>query len=88
MEEAFEYTGGIPTPQAVVDAGGEQWAVLADTILRRIDEMAVGEILEIVSQERRNRADIPVWCYLSGHDLLHMITEGGSTRFWIRKGSK
>ena len=86
MEEAVEWADGTPLPQAIVDAGGEHWAVLGDTIMRRLSHMAIGEILEIVSQERRNRADIPVWCDLSGHELLHMITEGESTRFRIRKG--
>jgi TusA-related sulfurtransferase len=86
MEDAFERRDEISGPQAIVDGGGEEWSVLSAAIRRRMDRMAGGEVLEVVSQERRSRADIPTWCYLSGHDLLHMWTDGESTRFWIRKG--
>jgi TusA-related sulfurtransferase len=85
-EGALEWVDEIPVPQAVVDGGGEEWAVLGEVIRRRLGQMERGEILEIVSEERRNRTDIPAWCYLTGHDLLHMFTDGDSTRFWIRKG--
>lgn len=85
MDGAHARAEDLPAPDAVVDGGGEPWTVLGESITRRLEQMAVGEVLEIVSQERRNRADIPTWCYLSGHELLHMWTERDTTRFWIRK---
>ncbi|GAC1526156.1 MAG: hypothetical protein NVS2B16_34510 [Chloroflexota bacterium] len=85
MESAFEEAHVLPVPQAVVDGGDAEWAVLSEAVMRRLADMAEGDVLEIGSSERRNRADVPAWCYLTGHDLLQMRIEGEIARFWIRK---
>lgn len=85
MEPAFEEVEVLPPPQAVVDGGDAEWAMLGAAVSRRLADMAEGEVLEIVSSERRNRADVPAWCYLSGHDLVQMQIQGEVARFWIKK---
>lgn len=87
MESAFDEADVLPLSQAIVDAGDAEWTVLSATVSRRLAEMADGEVLEIVSAARRNRADVPAWCYLSGHELVQMRIAGNIARFWIRKAT-
>lgn len=46
------------------------------------------DVLEVESQERRNRAYVPAWYYLHGHDLVHMRARQETVWFWIRKGGR
>lgn len=76
----------VPMPRAILDAGEESWAVLVDLIRRRIEELPVGDILEIVSLALSTRIDVPAWCEAAGHEILQTLEDGDLTRFWIRKG--
>jgi TusA-related sulfurtransferase len=79
----------IPTtPVAMIDGGGEPWERLGAAITRRMAQLAPGEVLEVVSDERRSRADVPTWCYLAGYELLWMAVDKDTARFWIRKREK
>lgn len=88
MEASYPWPGEVPMPQAVIDGGSEDWAVLGELVQRRVDELAEGDVLEITTQDRRNRADIPAWCYLHGHELVSMRAQGETAWFWIRKGRR
>jgi TusA-related sulfurtransferase len=83
-------TGGdtTRTPAAIIDGGGEPWERLGVAIARRMEQLGAGDVLEVVSDERRARADVPSWCYLAGYDLLWMAVEKETARFWIRKRAK
>lgn len=86
MEDAYPWPEEIPVPQVVIDGGDEEWPLLGEVVTRRVEGMAPGDVLEVVSHNRRNRADIPAWCYLHGHDLVSMQAQGDTAWFWIRKG--
>lgn len=84
MERADDW-GEAVRPHPIVDAGGEEWPVVRRSIERRMDGLAVGDLLEVISGQRRNRADIPTWCFLVGHDLVRLLATESTTWFWIRK---
>jgi tRNA 2-thiouridine synthesizing protein A len=87
MEDALAWLDDVPLlPDAILDAGNEAWVILGHAIRRRLNQMAVGETLEVVSADPRARADIPTWCLLSGHELIQLLTGARGARFWIRKG--
>lgn len=73
-------------PRAVLEAGGEAWAFLSESIARLMDELATGAVLEIVALEPGIQADLLAWCRSAGHETLRSWTDGDATRCWIRKG--
>ncbi len=75
-------------PRIVLDAGGESWAALIDLIKRRIAELPLGAVLEIVSLAVSTRVDVPLWCMDEGHEVVQVLEDGDSTRFWIMKGTE
>jgi TusA-related sulfurtransferase len=73
------------TPQAILDAGGESWETIREVILRRMEELERGDILEIVSREPSTYHGITEWCWLVGHELIDVKVNGSETRLWIKK---
>lgn len=79
-----ERVGRHATP-AILDAGGELAASLSGSMHRCLGDLAVGQVLEVVSREPGSRLQIPTWCRLTGHELLVTHHTGSDTLFWIRK---
>lgn len=86
MEVAERWPDRALSPDAVLDGGGEEWSVLERAMQRSIDRISEGDVLEVVSEDRRSRGTIPAWCLLYGHELLEVFSDDHSTRFWVRKG--
>lgn len=86
MERASAQPDGVPLAEMVIDAGNEEWVVLQAVMERCMSRASARAILEIVSQDPRNRATIPIWCCMHGHELVYQLVEGEQTRFWIAKG--
>ncbi len=84
MERADDW-GEALRPHSIVDAGAEEWPAVRRSIERRMQGLTVGELLEVISSQRRNRVEIPIWCFLVDHDLLRLLATESTTRFWIRK---
>jgi TusA-related sulfurtransferase len=72
-------------PNAVLEAGGEASDVLMAAMARRIEKMAPGQILQVVSQASNAQMDAVAWCHVTGHELLALVVDDGSAQFWIRK---
>lgn len=47
--------------------------------------MAVGEVLEMVSDDPASEADMQSWTQRTGHDLVEMAKDGTVFRFLVRK---
>jgi TusA-related sulfurtransferase len=74
-----------PLPRIMLEAGGELMSMLGDLLHRRMEELAAGQILELISSELSTRTGIPDWCRVAGHELVRLDIDGDVTRFWIRK---
>jgi tRNA 2-thiouridine synthesizing protein A len=55
---------------------------------RRLEKMAVGEMLEIRATDRESVQDIPAFCQTSGHQLIMAREEGEVIIFEIKKGER
>jgi TusA-related sulfurtransferase len=72
-------------PNAILEAGGEGSDVLMAAMARRIETMAPGQILQVVSRAANAQMDAVAWCHVTGHELLALVVDDGSAQFWIRK---
>ncbi len=52
---------------------------------KKIKEMKVGEVLEIVSTDEGIKADMPAWCKTTGQEYLGREEEGDLIRVYVRK---
>ena len=51
----------------------------------RIDEIEVGDILEVVSDDKGIVTDMPAWCKSTGHELLGIEERNGEWHVFVRK---
>ena len=56
---------------------------------KKIKELAVGQVLEVVSDDEGIKKDMPAWCETTGHDYVGLEEEsnGGSIHYktYVRK---
>ena len=57
---------------------------IAKTIAK-VKELKVGDVLEIVSDDKRIKLDMPDWCERSGHELLGIDEKNGEYHVFIKK---
>lgn len=50
-----------------------------------IQQMQVGELLAMLSDDPASDADMRSWCQGTGHELVEVAREGGIFRFLVRK---
>jgi TusA-related sulfurtransferase len=51
-----------------------------------IDELAPGDVLEVISTDRGSLTDIPSWADTLGHTLIDAREEGQRFIYLIKKG--
>jgi TusA-related sulfurtransferase len=52
---------------------------------KRIKELRVGEVLEILSTDAGIVEDMPAWCKMTGQEYLGLEKEGDVYRVYVRK---
>lgn len=70
----------------VIDTVGLYCPIPIIRTCERIVEMATGEVLEVVSDDRVILIDMPSWCLSNGHSYLGYREEPGQWRLFVRKG--
>lgn len=53
---------------------------------KAIEQIASGEILEVLGTDPGSKNDLPNWCQRSGHTFLGNKEAGGIFTFFIQKG--
>lgn len=71
---------------AVIDTVGLYCPIPIIKTSERIADMAPGDILEVVSDDRVILIDMPSWCLSNGHSYLGYRDEPGQWRLFVRKG--
>ena len=51
----------------------------------QIKEMKTGEILEVVSDDKRIKLDMPDWCQRTKHEFLGLEENGKEIKVYIKK---
>ena len=52
---------------------------------KKIREMHVGQVLEVVSTDEAVKEDMPSWCRLTGNEFLGIEKEGNVYEVYVRK---
>ncbi len=59
-----------PEPDAVWDAGDRGCGELVLELRMRVEALAPGALMKLVSRDPGAPADIPAWCRMTGHALV------------------
>jgi len=51
----------------------------------KFKQLKLGEVLEIVADDKGIKLDMPAWCEATGHEFLGMEEEGGEIRVYVKK---
>lgn len=52
---------------------------------KRIGQLAPGEVLEIIADDRGIESDMPAWCETTGHEFLGLEQRGDEYHVYVRK---
>ncbi len=70
----------------VYDAGPASCGELIMNIFLKMKGLKKGEIMEVISYDLGAVEDVPAWCRMQGHTLLHTEAKGViQTHFYIQK---
>ena len=72
-------------PARTIDTSGQCCPVPMMETNRAIKSLQPGEVLEMISTDTGSKMDIPAWCGRTGHELLRMVEEGKTFRYYVRK---
>lgn len=50
-----------------------------------IKQLKVGEVLEVVADDKGIKRDMPAWCRTTGHECLGMEEAGGEIKVYVKK---
>ena len=73
-------------PTRTLDASGLACPMPIVRTRQAIDELASGDVLEVISTDRGSLTDIPSWADSLGHTLVHSRQEGDRFFYLIKKG--
>jgi len=51
----------------------------------KIKELKVGEVLEVIADDKGIKLDMPAWCQATGHECLGIEEEGKEFHVFVRK---
>lgn len=51
----------------------------------KMKELEVGQVLEVVADDKGIKADMPAWCRSTGNEFLGVEEEDGEYRVYVRK---
>ncbi len=51
----------------------------------KIKELNLGEVLEVVADDKGIKLDMPAWCEATGHEFLGIEEEGGEIKVYVKK---
>lgn len=79
---------GQPVPRQVLDTVGLYCPVPIIKTAERIRQMARGEVLEVLSDDRVILIDMPAWCRSKGHEYLGHFERHEEIHLLVRKAGR
>ncbi|HZR47093.1 MAG TPA: sulfurtransferase TusA family protein [Candidatus Manganitrophaceae bacterium] len=52
---------------------------------KKIKQMAMNQVLEVLSDDEGIKKDMPAWCKSSGNEFIDLIQEGKVFKVYVRK---
>ena len=68
-----------------IDARGMPCPGPLMSLIGAIREAQIDDVIEVLSSDEGSRTDIPAWIAKAGHELVEVVEDEGSTRFFARK---
>jgi tRNA 2-thiouridine synthesizing protein A len=68
-----------------VDARGSFCPGPLMELIKSIKRGAVGEVFEVISNDKGSKVDIPQWVHKMGHEIVHEIEDGADYYIAVRK---
>jgi len=68
-----------------LDAKGLMCPMPIVKLAKKIKEMQVGKVLELIADDPGAKEDVPAWCSRTGNELVEMKQEGKVFYFYIKK---
>jgi len=72
-------------PDVVHDVTGTYCPVPIAETAKRMKEMELGQVLELIADDPGVVEDIPAWCQRTGQEFLGMYEEEGEYHIFVRK---
>ena len=48
-------------------------------------ELKIGEVLEVIADDKEIKEDITAWCKITSHECVGIEEDGGEIRVYVRK---
>ncbi|MFC1873343.1 sulfurtransferase TusA family protein [Chloroflexota bacterium] len=52
---------------------------------KAIEPLKIGEVLEVVADDKGIKLDMPAWCKTSGHEFVGVEEKGNEIRVYVKK---
>ncbi len=52
---------------------------------KKMKQMTIGQVVEVLSDDVGIKKDMPAWCRTSGQELLQLVEEGKIYKCYVRK---
>ncbi len=69
----------------VLDASGLVCPLPAVKTSLKLESMAIGETLEVITTDEISKVDLPEWCRQTGNELIELVESDGAIHIYIRK---
>lgn len=76
----------IPTPRSQVDARGALCPLPTVKSALALEQMAPGDVLELLADDPVTKRDLPAWCRGAGHVFLGIEEDKGFFHIYIQRG--
>lgn len=73
------------TPALVIDAVGRRCPLPVIDLAKRIGDVPVGAVIEMLADDPAAAADIPAWCRMRAHDYVGAEPRGDATAYQVRR---
>jgi len=68
-----------------LDAKGLMCPMPIVKLAKKMKELPVGAVLELIADDVGSKEDVPAWCKRTGNELVEEKEEGGVFYFYIKK---
>jgi TusA-related sulfurtransferase len=73
------------TPDMTIDALGQYCPMPIILASKKIKELKLGQILEVLSDDPGIKKDMPAWCKSTQNEYIGLVEAGGIYRAYIKK---
>jgi TusA-related sulfurtransferase len=75
----------VTEPALIVDAVGRRCPMPVIELARRIEEVAVGDVVALLSDDPAAAADVPAWCRMREQDFVGESSDGAVSTYLVRR---